>query len=107
MKNQQNYEFFPDENMKTRLIVKNSIWIIFVILLVTNFFIFVSGIKIGDEINYFEKETRVFHQQNVELEKQKSSLSSLQYAASIAATLDFTKKSQPIYLDNLPYAMNK
>lgn len=93
--------------MKTGLIIKNSIWIIFAILIVTNIFIFVSGIKLSDEISYFEKETRLFHQESVELEKQKSSLSSLQYAASIAATLEFTKKSQPIYLENLPYAMNK
>lgn len=93
--------------MKTKLILKNIIFGLFVFLVITNIVLFVSGIKLGDEINYFEKEIKVYHQQNVELDKQKSTISSLQYAASIAATLDFTQKSQPLYLDSLQYAMNR
>lgn len=90
-----------------KTVIKYLIWTTFIALIFINIIIFVSGIKLSDEISYFEKEISVYHQQNVELEKQKSTLGSLQYAASIAAVLDFSKKSQPVFLESLQYAMNK
>jgi hypothetical protein len=70
-------------------------------------YIFVSGIVLGNQITHFEQEIKKIHQQNVELDKQTSHLDSLEYAASIAASLDFVKRSTPIVLDNLKYALNR
>lgn len=88
-------------------IIKKSVWLLFFVLIITNIFVFVSGIQLSDKINYYEIQTNNFHRSNLELERKLSDIGSLQYAASIAANLDFTHKSQPIYLDNLKYAMNR
>jgi len=88
-------------------LIKYGIWIIMPVLLFANMFIFVSGIVLGNQISHFEKETKKIHQQNVELDRQTSHLDSLDYAASIAASLDFVKRSPPIVLENLKYALNR
>jgi hypothetical protein len=89
-----------------RNILKNSVWLIFFVLIVTNIFVFVSGIQLSDKINYFDIQTKDLHRSNLELENKLSEIGSLQHAASIAANLDFTQKAQPMYLENLKYAMN-
>lgn len=86
---------------------KIAIWPIFFILVITNIYIFVSGITLGDEINTFETESKKIHLENMVLENKKSHLGSISYAASIAAELNFSKKQEPIYLDNAKYAMNR
>ena len=45
--------------------IRLTISALFVVLVVANVYIFVSGIRIGDEINYLERETKVLHEQNV------------------------------------------
>lgn len=77
------------------------------ILIVANMLVFVSGIHLGDQIGYFEKETQKIHEKNIELVKESSHYDSLQYAASMAATLNFTNTSNPVILDNLKYALNR
>jgi len=76
-------------------------------LIFINMFIFVSGIVLGNQITHFELETKKIHEQNVELGKQTSHIDSLENAASVAASLDFVKRSTPIVLDNLRYALNR
>ncbi|GIW64833.1 MAG: hypothetical protein KatS3mg092_0766 [Patescibacteria group bacterium] len=44
------------------------------------------------------------HHQNINLEKQLSQISSLEYAKKVAVNLDLNKKVEPIYLENLKYA---
>ncbi|MDO8610379.1 MAG: hypothetical protein Q7R95_07555 [bacterium] len=90
-----------------KILLKNTVWILMVILVITNISLFVSGIKLGDNITFFELETRKLHEQNVELEKKVSALGSLQYAVSIADSTDFTKKAVPVYLEGISYAMNR
>lgn len=84
--------------------LKNIIWFIFLILAVMNIFVFLKSIKISTDISLLEKEIKRLHQENIELEKEAFNFDSLQYAASVAASLDFNKKSQPLYLDNAKYA---
>jgi hypothetical protein len=86
------------------LFFKQTAWFLFIGLIVGNVYVFVSGIKLGDEISYFEGKTREFHRQNLELEKQASTFNSYQYAASMAADLKFVKKP-PQYLESLKYAL--
>ncbi|MFN4212411.1 MAG: hypothetical protein ACK4FL_00365 [Microgenomates group bacterium] len=83
------------------------IWLVLVILVITNIGLFISSIKLSDEINVFEKEIQKLHQINLELEKEISYYDSYQFAASNAANLGFTKKSTPFYLENLRYAFKK
>lgn len=80
------------------------ILIILVSLVVANVFLFYSSIKLGDEITSFESKIETIHRQNINLEKELSRLSSLAYARKLAAKLEFTKKSQPAFLEKIIYA---
>ncbi|MBI2641083.1 hypothetical protein HYW87_00610 [Candidatus Roizmanbacteria bacterium] len=85
--------------------LRRTIIFLIVLLLLSNVYIFVNTIRLGGDINHFEKEIKTLHQENLSLENEAYQLDSLQYAASLAAELDFSKKSQPFYLESLKYAL--
>ncbi len=84
--------------------IKKIIGIIFFVLIIINIGLFVSSIKLSDEIAVYERNTQKTHEQNIELQKQVARYDSIQFAASAAASLNFVKQSAPVYLDNLKYA---
>jgi len=88
-------------------LIKNTFWVTSAVLIIANLYLFVSGIKLSESINYYEKETARLHEQNIELDKQTSFFDSLHHAASIAAMLNFSNDSTPIQLENLKYAFNR
>ncbi len=88
-------------------LIQYGIWTILPALILANMFVFVSGIVLGDQIGRFEQGTKKVHEQNVALKQKTSQLDSLEYAASAAASLDFVKRSSPIVLENLKYALNR
>lgn len=81
--------------------------VLFVGLMVANIYVFLSGVALGDEINHYEKEITRLHQENLDIEKKVYDAESLNYAASMAAAMDFSKKTTPVYLDNLKYAFKQ
>ena len=81
--------------------------VFFLGLIIANVSTFVSSIVLGSKINYYEIETRKLHQQNIELEKKAYQVSSYQSIASEAARLNFVKKVEPMYIDNLPVARSQ
>ena len=83
------------------------IWLFFILLLGANIYIFLSGMDLSQKINTYEKETKRLHQENIDLEAKAYEANSLQYAASRAADLDFTKKAEPYFLENLHFALKK
>jgi len=87
--------------------IKNIIWPILFILVVSNIYIFVSGIKISDEINRYESEITKIHQENIDLEKKTYEVESLKYTASMAASLNFIEKPAPLILNKAAYALNR
>ena len=87
-----------------KLIRRLIFTILFFTLIVSNLSIFVSSISLGAKINYFEIETSKLHMQNIELEKKAYQVNSYQSIASDAAQLDFVKKAEPMYIDNLAVA---
>lgn len=86
-------------------LIKTSFIILFITLAVINIYVFVSGIRLGEKINYYDSETKKLHSENIELEKKLYEASSLNTVASEAAELDFTKKVEPTHLDKLKYAL--
>lgn len=90
-----------------KLIGKYGIWLVILILMVVNVYVFVSGVKLGDEISRFDREIARLNQENLELEKKVFSAESLNHAASVAAQLDFTNGAPPVYLENQTYALNR
>jgi len=85
-------------------IIGSTIWFVLILLVIINVFLFYSSIKLGDEISAFETKTEIIHRQNITLEKELARLSSLSYARKLADKLNFTKKSQPEFLEKIIYA---
>jgi cell division protein FtsB len=81
------------------------VWLFFVLLLAANIYIFLSGMNLSEKINTYEKETKRLRQENIDLEAKAYEANSLQHAASRAAELDFSKKAEPYFLDNLRVAL--
>lgn len=88
--------------MKTA--VKNTLLVLLFTLVAINVYIFVAGMYLSDDINRFDLEIKKLTRENLMLERQVYEAQSLQYAASLSAKLDFTKKSQPIFFESLKYA---
>lgn len=87
--------------------IKKFIWVVLLFFVAGNIYMFCSGIAVSDTINNLEQKTKKLHQENKELEKHLYEVESLQYAASMAANLNFTVSSQPIYLNSLKYAQKR
>lgn len=87
--------------------MKKLIIPVFLLLFLLNVYTFISNINLGDKITFYEKETKRLSQENQDLETKVFAVDSLKYASSLAETLQFTKKAQPVYLDNLKYAYNQ
>lgn len=74
-------------------------------LVVINVTYFVKGIKLADEINYYEQELKVLKEENTEYEQKIYALESLSKTASLAAELKFDKYNDPIFTDMPQYAL--
>lgn len=77
----------------------------FVGLAVANIGIFISSMQLSERISYYDRETKRLKMENLDLEQKIYEVNSLQKAASAAAALDFTKKAEPNYLENLGSAL--
>lgn len=88
-----------------KLVVKNTFFVLFFILAAVNIYIFVSSMYLGDNINRFSGEIERLTLENNKLEKEVVQAESLQYASSLSAQLNFTKKSEPVYFESLKYAL--
>lgn len=86
-------------------VVKPLIILMFVGLAIANIGIFISSIQLSDKITFYDKESKRLKQENLDLEQKIYEVNSLQKAASAAAELDFTKKAEPNYLENLGVAL--
>ncbi len=88
-----------------KLIMKYTLVTLFFLLLAVNIYIFVSGIKLSDKINQYEGQISQLTNENLDLENQTYEVDSLQFASSMAAKFKFDQKAQPIYFENLNYAL--
>lgn len=75
------------------------------ILVIINVTFFVKGIKLADDINYYEKQLKSLSDENTDYEQQIYSLESLSKTASLAAELKFGKYNDPIFTDMPQYAL--
>ncbi len=75
------------------------------VLVIINVTFFIKGIKLAEEINYYEQELKVLYEQNTEYEQDIYALESLSKTASLAAELKFDKYNDPIFTDMPQYAL--
>lgn len=85
---------------------EKAIWALFAILIVGNIAVFMNGVKLSDEINFYENEIKNIKQDNIKLEKKVYKADSVTYAASVAAELKFSNKNKTVSLDEMGYAYN-
>lgn len=86
-------------------ILKDIFIAVFVLLIAGNIYIFVSGMSLSDNINRFQAQTAKLQNDNQQLQTEIYAAESLQHAASLSASLKFTQKSQPLYFEQLRYAL--
>lgn len=86
---------------------RNIVGVVFVGLIAANMFVFTNGVKLSDEINFYERELKALRNENVDLEKKVYKVDSITNAASLAAELDFSNKSEPVYIGQKGYAYNQ
>ena len=79
-------------------LVKMSVWLAVVALVTANIILFRYSIGLGKEIETYENKTKTIHEENLRLEKQISSLTSLEFAKEIAEELNFSKVANPTFL---------
>ncbi len=87
--------------------VQLLIIILFIFLSVTNVYIFFAGITSSNKLLKMEEKLKKLKEKNLQLESRLSRVDSLDYAASVAAQMDFNKKIVPTYLESLKYAFNR
>jgi cell division protein FtsL len=80
------------------------LWFVAAVLLFFNVYVFVSNLRLGDEIKTFDKKIVFLRQENLDLETKIFKLNSYENIASVAAQLNFVKKEMPVYLEDLKYA---
>lgn len=86
-------------------VVKPLIILVFLGLAIANIGIFISSMQLSDKITFYDVETKRLKQVNLDLEQKIYEVNSLQKAASAAAKLEFNKKAEPNYLQNLGIAL--
>lgn len=81
--------------------IKSLIFLLIIFLIFFNIYFFYLSIKLGNEISYYEEKTEKIYHENVNLEKELSSIDSLEYAKKIASYLEFDKNPEVYFLDSL------
>lgn len=69
---------------------KSSVWVIVILLVAANIFLFCSSIGLSDQISVFESKITAIHEENISLETKVSYLTSLDFAKVKAEELNFT-----------------
>ncbi|PIZ63520.1 hypothetical protein COY16_01680 [Candidatus Roizmanbacteria bacterium CG_4_10_14_0_2_um_filter_39_13] len=90
-----------------RLSINTTIIGIIVLLIGVNIAIFIQGIKLGNEISFYETEIASLNQENIESEQAIYKLESHVWTASLAAELEYGKYNAPMYSQLPKYARNK
>jgi len=80
---------------------------VFITLLLLNFWIFTKGMYLSQEISKYETNTQKLRKENMELETKLYKINSLKNTSSMAASLEFTRRANPYFLDNLKVALKK
>lgn len=86
--------------------IKTTIWILFFSLVIGNVYVFMHGVKLGDEIGFYENEIKKLRKENTQLEQKVYKIDSVTYAASIAAELDYVYSDNALYIDQKGFAFN-
>lgn len=88
-----------------KFLANSAIWFVFFGLMIGNVYVFMQGISLSDQIHNFESDIKNLRQENTELETRIYKIESITFAASLAAELDYNKKSEPVFFGEKKYAL--
>jgi len=89
-----------------RFSIHTAIIGIIILLIGVNVAIFIRGIKLSNDISYYESQLEMLSQDNIESEQAIYKFESYVWTASLAAELDYGKYNDPIYTQLPKYAQN-
>ena len=85
---------------------KKIIIAVFLFALIGNLGIFVSSMKLSTEVHSFEQKTFVLKQENMQLEKEMADSDSFLHTKEYQAKWGFERATRPVYVSDLPIALN-
>ncbi len=77
-----------------------TLWVLFFGLMIGNIVVFISGVQLSEDIHSYELEIEKLDEDNALLETKVLQIESMEFAATIAAELDYTKKAEPVSFEN-------
>ena len=79
---------------------------IFVVAVMGNIAIFISSMKLSNEIHLFDTKTFSLQQENIQLEKEMADADSFLHTKEYQQKWGFVRATQPTYVSDLPMALN-
>lgn len=79
---------------------------IFIIAVVGNIAIFISSMKLSNEIHVFDQKTYALQQENIQLEKEMADTESFMHTKEYQQKWGFIRATAPTYVSDLPMALN-
>ena len=79
---------------------------VFIVAVVGNIAIFISSMKLSNEIHVFDQKTLTLQQENIQLEKEMADTESFLHTKEYQQKWGFKRATQPIYVGDLPIALN-
>ena len=79
---------------------------IFVVAVVGNVIIFISSMKLSNEIHVFDQKTYVLQEENIQLEKEMADTESFLHTKEYQVKWGFERVTQPVFVSDLPMALN-
>lgn len=83
-----------------KAITNLTLWVLFFGLMIGNIVVFISGVQLSEDIHTYEQEIQEIEDENALLETRVLQIESMEFAATIAAELDYTKKADPVSFEN-------
>ena len=87
------------------LAMKMGFYVMFVLLLAANIFVFAQSVSLSDQLVELETDTRELQKENARLEQDVYTQNSLTNLSELADQLGFTRLAEPIYLEADEYAL--
>lgn len=85
--------------------IRTTIIALIIFLIAINIYLCVQSLFLGETILKLEEDIQKLILENSQLEKKVFFLNSVESLEKKAQSLGFTKKAEPIYLENLKYAL--
>lgn len=100
----QNEQKDLQKSIQRSFAFKVGFFVLFILLLAANIFVFAQSVRLSDEIVELETNTLELRKENARLQQDIFTQSSLSNLEELADQLGFTNPAEPLYLEQNEYA---